>query len=316
MANKNSVFVDNSAPAVNAEWLNINQTETNTLITTSGQTVDNTGLVNDQEAIAVASYAAQGGVFGTDSGVADAYVFTQVSPFKAPFVLKNGMTIRFRAGNANTGACTVNAFGSGVKSIKKEDGTTNPSAGNISISQDTTIRYNLATDVWIIDRTPATQTEVNTGTNTQNPVTSATLNGQPVFRARRSTSNQTITANVDTKIQFNVVDYDVGSFFNTGTYRFQPTVAGKYLVISSAVGGNNGGSSFAMTNAIWFNGSRFSSGFQTQIPSNSTTVVPAIDILTFNGSTDYAEIYVNVSAGTTPFVSASNDTNLSIFKIR
>jgi len=141
MANKTSIFIDNSAPAVNAAWLNINQTEANNIIATSGQSVDNTGLVNNQEAIGIASYAAQGSVFCTDSGAADAYVVTQVSPFLAPFALKNGLTIRFRAGNANTGAATVNPFGFGAGSIKQSDGSSALTAGMISTSFDTLIRY-------------------------------------------------------------------------------------------------------------------------------------------------------------------------------
>lgn len=109
------------------------------LITSAGETPASGTL--DQVGIAVASYAAQCGVFATDSGVADAYVLTQVSPFKPPFDLKDGLTIRFRAGNTNTGACTVNAFAFGLKNIKKADGSTNPSAGDISTTQDTLLRY-------------------------------------------------------------------------------------------------------------------------------------------------------------------------------
>ena len=142
MANKNSIFVDNSAPAVNAQWLNINQTEMNNLITSSGQTVDNTGTVNNQEAIGVASIAAQGSIFCTDSGIANAYIATQVSPFPAPFALTNGLTIKFRPGNSNTGASTINAFGFGVKNIKLADGATNPPSGIISSNSDVTLRYN------------------------------------------------------------------------------------------------------------------------------------------------------------------------------
>lgn len=95
----------------------------------------------DQVGVAIASIAAQGGVFGVDSGAADAYVFTQVSPFPAPKQLTNGFTIVFRPGNNNTGACTVNACGFGVKNIKLADGSTNPPAGALSTTADVVLRY-------------------------------------------------------------------------------------------------------------------------------------------------------------------------------
>lgn len=139
MTGKNATFVDYSTPAVDATWLNIIQTEQNNVIETSGQPLSDVSL--DQQAISIASYAAQGGVFCVDSGIADAYVATQVSPFKAPYSLKNGTTIVFRPGNNNTGACTVNAFGLGVKNIKLGDGTTNPPAGALSSSADVVLRY-------------------------------------------------------------------------------------------------------------------------------------------------------------------------------
>lgn len=139
MAGKSSVFIDNSPPAVDAAWLNIQQTEQKNLIEASGQT-QNDAILN-QEAISVASTAAQGGIFTTDSGAANAYVLTQISPFTAPFSLKNGLTITFRAANANTGACTANAFGLLAKAIKQSDGSTDPVAGMISATQDTTLRY-------------------------------------------------------------------------------------------------------------------------------------------------------------------------------
>lgn len=141
MAGKNSVFIDNSAPAVDAGWLNIIQTEENNIITTSGQSLSDSTL--NQQATGIASYAAQGSVFGTDSGAADAYVFTQISPFLKPYALKNGMTIKFRPGNANTGgACTVNACAFGSKSVKAADGTTNPPINSLNTSTDAELRYN------------------------------------------------------------------------------------------------------------------------------------------------------------------------------
>lgn len=140
MAGKTSVFVDYSAPAVDAGFLNINQTEAKNLIESSGQTLSDATL--NQEATSVASYAAQGSVFGIDSGAADAYVFTQISPFLKPFALKNGLGVKFRPGNANTGgSCQVNVCAFGLKDVKMPDGTTNPPASTFNTGADIEMRY-------------------------------------------------------------------------------------------------------------------------------------------------------------------------------
>ena len=182
MAGKSVVFVDNSAPSVDDNWLNLRQNEVRGLVESSGQTLSD--VINDQEAKAVANYAAQAGVFGTDSGVADAYIITQVSPFKAPTALKDGMTIRFRAANVNTGACTVNAFGLTAIAIKKPDGLTNLDAGDIPTTQDTILRYN--SSVWVLSSGAASTTakgivelltgpELATGTDTTRAATAASI---------------------------------------------------------------------------------------------------------------------------------------------
>lgn len=115
----------------------------NTLQTSSGQTpsISNT----NQGSIAAARYASAGSYF-LDTGTANSYVLNSVSPFKAPvdstltyFV---GMIIRFRAGNANTGASTVNVNSAGIKNLKKEDGTTDLDINDISPIQDSVFRYN------------------------------------------------------------------------------------------------------------------------------------------------------------------------------
>jgi hypothetical protein len=57
--------------------------------------------------------------YAVDTGVADAYIVT------LPYVpvLTDGFNLSFKAVNANTGACTINVNGTGVKSIVNPDGT-------------------------------------------------------------------------------------------------------------------------------------------------------------------------------------------------
>lgn len=144
MAGKNSIFVNNSAPSVDDTWLNLQQNEGNNIILGSGQSLSD--AISNQRVIGVSRFAANN--FYIDSGVADAYVLTLAASMTNPvsevvgqgyFI---GMTIRFRAGNSNTGASTVNVNSAGIKNLKKEDGTTDLDADDISSTQDSVFRYN------------------------------------------------------------------------------------------------------------------------------------------------------------------------------
>jgi len=117
-------------------------TELEALITSSGQTVS--AAILNQISIAVAKYSANN--FYIDSGTANAYLLSLASsmtnPVSATVGYFVGMTIRFRAGNANSGASTVNVNSAGVKNLKQADGTTDLAAGDIPTTQDSVFRYN------------------------------------------------------------------------------------------------------------------------------------------------------------------------------
>jgi hypothetical protein len=142
MADFNSSKVDGDSVDAN-EWNQLASIDN--FITTSGQTPSTSNL--NQMGIGAARYSS-GGQFFTDSGTANAYVLTSISPFKSPvssgagegyFI---GMEIKFRAGNVNTGASTVNVNSAGVKNLKQADGTTDLAAGDIPTTQDSVFRYN------------------------------------------------------------------------------------------------------------------------------------------------------------------------------
>jgi len=107
------------------------------VITSSDQTIDTS---NTQITKGIADYAAVG-TFYTDSGAANAYVLSSIGSRLAPNAYAEGMEIRFRAGNSNTGASTVNVAGLGLKNIKKADGSTDIESGDISTDYDTRARY-------------------------------------------------------------------------------------------------------------------------------------------------------------------------------
>ena len=156
MSDFNTSKVDGNTVG-SAEWNQLSDVDN--LTTTSGQTPSTTDLF--QLSIASARYSS-GGQFFTDSGTANTYVLSPVSPFKSPVdatnTYFNGMTIRFRAGNANSGASTVNVNGAGSKDLKKEDGSTDLTAGDILTTKDSRFRYNGTSFVLVQDIRPATTT--------------------------------------------------------------------------------------------------------------------------------------------------------------
>ena len=65
---------------------------------------------------------------------------------------------------------------------------------------------------------PSTATLTNFPTNT------------PAFLAYNSSSTQSIAQNTNTLLQFNTEQFDIGSCYDTSTYKWTPNVAGKYYV--------------------------------------------------------------------------------------
>ena len=113
----------------------------------------------------------------------------------------------------------------------------------------------------------------------------------PAFMARLS-SNQSVSSGSFTKIVFNAEDFDSDSDFDTSNGRFTPTTAGKYWCYTSlAVDAINDGNS--CYSAIYFNGSHANGHSAVGMcASNGATITASIGAtLTFNGSSDYIEVY-------------------------
>ena len=141
-----------------SEWNQL--ADVDNFVISSGQTPATSNL--EQLGIGSARYSS-GGQFFTDSGTANAYVLTPVSPFKSPVSSGagegyfNGMIIRFRAGNANSGASTINVNSAGVKNLKKADGT-DVVTGDILTTRDVAFRYDGTNFIKVENVNPATNT--------------------------------------------------------------------------------------------------------------------------------------------------------------
>jgi len=137
----------------------------------------------------------------------------------------------------------------------------------------------------------ATDAEVQAGTDTVRAVTPAgllnTLNNKPCFSAYRATSQQAISSATNTKVQFNAEEFDTGNAYDSTTnFRFQPTVAGKYI-ISTGVALS---STANILLQLYKNGSSYKTlGTITNVLMTNCNGSGIVDM---NGSTDYIEIYV------------------------
>jgi hypothetical protein len=116
----------------------------------------------------------------------------------------------------------------------------------------------------------------------------------PAFSAYRS-GNQTLSSNTNTKIQYNAENFDTNNNFDSTTnYRFTPTVAG-YYQINYQVGVST--SACTMTISVIKNGdTNAGGGFWVNTSAVRGT---GSNVIYFNGSTDYLEIYTNISSGQT-----------------
>ena len=123
-------------------------------------------------------------------------------------------------------------------------------------------------------------------------ITGSTLN-KPAFEAYLATSDQSLTDNVESKVQFNTEVFDTdGCYDHTTNYRFTPTVAGKYFVYATFRVANNQSSLEYFLGNIKKNGSNYklliqddrnNYGFQA-----SVTITTIVDM---NGTTDYLECF-------------------------
>lgn len=202
-----------------SEWNQL--ADVDNFVISSGQTPATSNL--EQLGIGSARYSS-GGQFFTDSGTANAYVLSPVSPFKSPVSSGagegyfNGMIISFRAGNANSGASTVNVNGAGVKNLKKANGT-DVATGDILTTSDVTFRYDGTNFVKVENVNQAT----------------ATNQGKSFLPQKITIANNTTDANND-------IDFSGGNFvFSDFSGEAYVSAMTKRLDANWTAGNNNGG---------------------------------------------------------------------------
>lgn len=127
-----------------AEWNDV-PSELQNIIEDMGITLSAADL--DQVGKAIAGYVGSAD-FYSETGAADAYVATKIGAKQAPVALDavhDGLMVRFRPGNANTGASTLNVNGLGAKDLIREGGAA-LSANDLETTRDAVCRYDQAAD--------------------------------------------------------------------------------------------------------------------------------------------------------------------------
>ena len=162
--------------------------------------------------------------------------------------------------------------------------------------------------------TTLTPTAVSGTTTLTLPATTGTValtSLAPAFSAYRTTTNQSISNATTTKVQLNAEEFDTNSNFDSTTnYRFTPTVAGYYQM--------NGSVAFNVTTMnlcvlfIYKNGSAFKRGTYISATQSTDSVGVVSALIYFNGTSDYAELYmyINATVGTPVLVAGSDVTRL------
>jgi hypothetical protein len=137
---------------------------------------------------------------------------------------------------------------------------------------------------------------------------------QPIFVARNNVS-QSVTTSTVTKVTLGTEIYDTNS--NFASSRFTPTVAGYYMIDATLRG--EATNLTQIISFLYFNGAEYRRGGTINTPAvTGAQTVKISEIIYFNGTTDYVELYGSVT-GTTPsfdFISSSTCTVFSGHFIR
>jgi hypothetical protein len=186
----------------------------------------------------------------------------------------------------------------------------------------------------VLNAIPATTGSVGTTYLADNSVTTAKIaagavvqadlatgvagTGPAFFANKSSSTNVGFTLNTWTKVILDQEQFDTNSNFDSTTnYRFTPTVAG-YYNISAVIESNWNGSQFSTYNvAIYKNGSLYSKTVSNQGSYTLYQTYLNNSLVYLNGSTDYIEMYVWASGGSSPtYATGASATYMTGFLAR
>lgn len=163
--------------------------ELKNIVSSSSQVL--TGADVAQIAKGMANYVANGN-FYTDSGSANTYVLTVVGSKFAATGYTNGFTVMFKVGNSNTGASTVNVSGLGIKPIKKNNGASDLSSGDMTAGNIVELVYDSGSDYFELTRTELIAADFLRKDTTANVTVGYTTTAQSLGNSGTGTITPTI----------------------------------------------------------------------------------------------------------------------------
>jgi hypothetical protein len=137
------------------------------------------------------------------------------------------------------------------------------------------------------------------------------VNG-PAFAVYADSTTQTIVSSTQTKVLFQVEEFDTNS--NFANSRFTPTVEGYYQLNSEIrIGGPSDTGESMM--GIWKNGSEYRRGYNSSGTEQGANFYSmGVSTLVYaNGSTDYFEVYAQQSSGSSKDITTVNASYLTWF---
>ena len=124
----------------------------------------------------------------------------------------------------------------------------------------------------------------------------------PAFSVRTN-AGQLISNTTTTVCEFNTINYDTNSCYNTPTYRFTPNVAGYYYLFANNYFGSTASGTVVSVN-LFKNGGRI-------VPHDtnsggSARNIQCVAMEYFNGTTDYADARAYQASGGSIYIGTSN----------
>lgn len=134
-------------------------------------------------------------------------------------------------------------------------------------------------------------------------VTLATLGNGPAFSAYYTGAGQSVVTNTFVKLILNTEEFDTNNCFDSTTnYRFTPTVAG-YYQLNGQIGFTTWVAGGELS--IFKNGAQFKNGTNT----NNSAWASVSSVIYFNGTTDYVELFIAHTSGSTQTSAATSQSN-------
>jgi len=153
---------------------------------------------------------------------------------------------------------------------------------------------------------------VGSGGTGSTTLVGAGLTNKPYFKARLTATQNGVGTN-NTKVAFNERVIDPDNLFDTTNHRFLPTTAGTYFFNTS----QRLYSSTASTNFTCYlfkNGSVHSRMVETRDSAITYSAFTCSTMAEANGSSDYFEIYVNISNNNADITADPSDESWGFFE--